>query len=307
MGSPLDSSQFVRLLDTRLREVAEATYMELPTMIDTMFRVVDSNSAWEEFFSVGAVPDIPEFNGKLSYLGVAPGYHIKMEPKEYAGGVQSERKLIDDKKYAVLDDRARGLMTSAQRTREKLGARSFQNAFSSSFDFSTSEEGVSLCSSSHTTKAGTSTSTGFDNSGTSALSKTSVASTRISMKQFRNDISERIDVSDNLALVVPDNLADTAMEIVQTPKSLDTAEGNINPQYQRYKVIVWPRLDDSDTNNWFMVDLDAMKRAHIWINRIMPEVKSTVDFETYILKTAVYFRCAYGFTDWRWIYGHQVS
>lgn len=307
MGSPLDSAQFVRLLDERLRQVTEQTYNELPSMIPTLFGMIDSDSAWEEFFGVGEVPDIPEFTGKVSYLPIAPGYYTKIEPKEYAGGIQSERKLIDDKKYAVLDNRAAKLMRAAGRTREKHGARPWQNAFSTAFDYMTSEEGVSLCSDSHTTKSGTSTSTGFDNSGTSALSKTSVAATRILMKQFRNDISERIDVGDNLALIVPSALEETAYEIVSTPKSLDTAEGNMNFNHRRYQVIVYPRLDDTDTNNWFMVDLDKMKEQLKWIDRIAPETKNTVDFDTYILKTAIYMRHAYGFIDWRFIYGHNVS
>ena len=307
MGSPLDSAQFVRLLDARLREVAEKKYKELPTMIPKIFNIINTDSAWEEFFSVGAVPDIPEFNGKVSYLGIAPGYYTKIEPKEYAGGIQCERKLIDDKKYGVLDSKAEGLMIAAQRTREKLGVKLLANAFSSAFDFMTSEEGVALCSSNHTTKAGTSTTDGFDNSGTTALSKTSVGATRLLMRQFRNDISERIEISDNLALIVPDGLADAAEEIVGTPKSMDTTEGNINMQASRYEIIPYLRLDDYDANNWFMVDKDAMKRDAVWMDRIAPEIKNTVDYETYILKTAIYFRCAYGFKDWRWIYGHVVS
>lgn len=307
MPSPLDSAQFVRLLDKRLREVTEKRYKELPTMIPKLYNEISSDSAWEEFFSVGSVQDIPEFNGKISYLGQAPGFYTKIEPKEYAGGIQFERKLLDDKKYSVLDSRASSLMESAQRTREKLGVKMFSNAFSTAFDFMTSEEGVALCSSSHTTKSGTSTSSGFDNSGTSALSKTTVAATRLLMRQFRNDISERIEISDNLALIVPDSLADAAEEIVRTPKSLDTAEGNVNMQAGRYEVIPYLRLDDYDSNNWFMVDRDAMKRNALWVNRVNPEVKNTVDFETYILKTAIYFRVAYGFTDWRFIYGHAVT
>lgn len=307
MASPLDSAQFVRLLDERLREVAENTYNELPSMIPQLYRVIDSDSAWEEFYSVGAVPDIPEFTGKLATLGIAPGYHYKIEPKQYGAEIQAERKLIDDKKYAVLDSRAAGLMTSAQRVREKLGARSFTRAFSTAFDFMTSEEGVSLCSNSHTTKSGASTASGFDNSGTSALSATSVAATRLLMRRFRNDIAERIDISDNLAIICPDNLADTAYEIVQTPKSLDTTEGNVNMQYGRYKVIPYLRLDDTDTNNWFLVDLTMMKKHLIWLNRIMPELKNTVDYSTYILRQAIYMRMAYGFIDWRWCFGHNVS
>lgn len=307
MGNPLDSAQFVRLLDKRLRMVEESKYKELPTMIPKIYNVIKSDSAWEEFFAVGAVPDIPEFSGKLQYLPVHPGFHTKIEPKEYAGALQAERKLIEDKKYPVLDARAEGLMVAAQRTREKLGVRPFAYAFSTAFDFMNSEEGVALCSSSHTTKSGTSTASGFNNAGSSAFSKTAVAATRLLMRQFRNDISERIEISDRLAIVVPDNLADAAYELVGTEKGYESAEGTKNMEYNRYEIIPYLRLDDYDTNNWYMVDREAMKRDLLWIDRILPETKHTVDFETYMLKLAIYFRCAYGWKDWRWIYGHAVS
>jgi len=307
MGSPLDSSQFVRLLDQRLRSVSENKYKDLPSMIPKLYNTLPSDSAWEEFYGIGAVPDIPEFNGKVSWLGIAPGYHSKIEPKEYAGGILAERKLIDDKKYKVLDGRAEGLMGSAHRVREKKGMRTFGYAFSTAFDYMESEEGVALCSSSHTTKSGTSTSSGFDNAGTSAMSKTSIATTRLLMRKFRNDISERIEVGDDLAIVCPDNLADTAYEITGTPAGYDTTALDKNMSYGRYEVIPYLRLDDVDTNNWFMVWKSQMKKDLMWIDRISPESKNTVDFSTYQLQQAVYFRCAAGFIDWRWVYGNVVS
>jgi len=307
MGSPLDSSQFVRLLDKRLKDVGERRHKELASMIPTFFNVMSSDSAWEEFLDIGAVPDIPEFNGKISYLPISPEFHRKIEHKEYAGGIMVERKLIDDKKYAVLDARAAGLMESAGRSKEKQAVRLFANSASSAFDFMTNEEGVALVSSSHASRSGASTASGFDNSGTSALSKTAVAATRILMRQFRNDIGERIEVGDNLALVVPDNLADTADELVGTPKGYETANHTKNNQYGRYEVIPYLRLDDYDTNNWYMVDKDMMKRDAVWFNRVNPEIENTVDYETKQLKTSVYYRCSYGYRDWRWIYGHIVS
>jgi hypothetical protein len=276
-------------------------------MIPTFYNVMSSDSTWEEFFSVGSVGDIPEFNGKLTYLPIMPGWHKKVEHKEYAAGIVAERKLIDDKKYAVLDDRAGSLMVAARRTQEKEAVRTFAYADSTAFDYMTSDEGVALASSSHTTRSAVSTTTGFDNAGTSALSKTSVAATRIAMRGFKNDDGERIEVGDDLALVVPDNLADSAMEIVGTQKGLDTAEGNINPQYGRYEVIPYLRLDDYDTNNWGMVWKSQMKKDLAWFNRVNPETKNTVDFETYQLKQAVYYRNSYMWKDWRWIYWHIVS
>ena len=307
MASPLDSSQFVRLLDKRLREVAEDKYSQLPSMIPKFFNVMTSESTWEEFYSVGGVGDIPEFNGKLTYLPIIPGWHKKVEHKEYAAGIVAERKLIDDKKYAVLDGRAEKLIVAGNRTREKQAVRLFAYADSVAFDYMTSEEGVALVSSNHTTEAAVSTTSGFDNSGTAAISPTSVAATRIAMRKFRNDDGERIEVGDDLAIVVPDDLADRAMEIVGTQKSLDTTEGNINPQYGRYEVIPYMRLSDFDTNNWGMVWKSQMKDDLAWFDRIKPETKNTVDFDTYQLKQAIYFRNSFMWKDWRWIFWNLVS
>lgn len=309
MGSPLDSSQFVRLLDARLREVSEGEkkYQELSSMIPPLFRILPSDSAWEEFYSIGAVPDIPEFNGMITYLSQSPGFVTRIEHKEWAGGLIAERKLLDDKKYAVLEDRAGSLMRSAMRTREKQAVRAFNNSFSASFDYQTSEENLSLCNDAHTTKSGTGTTPGFDNAGTTKFSKVSVVATRLLMRKFRNDISERIEISNNLALIVPDYLADDAYELVGSEKDSTSANNTVEMNYKRYQIIPYMRLDDNSTSNWFMVDMDAMKKDLIWMDRISPETKNTVDFETYQLKQAVYFRCSYGFTDWRWIYGHNVT
>ena len=95
--------------------------------------------------------------------------------------------------------------------------------------------------------------------------------------------------------------------ITKTPKSLDTAEGNVNFHYQRYDLQVLPRLDDYSTSNWFLVWKSQMKKKNLWYDRIKPEPKTTWDFETYTLKLSNYFRYSYGFTDWRWMLGSQVS
>lgn len=308
MADVTTSSQLQRLLDKRLREVAdfEKLYPNLNPMIPTLFRMFDSDAAFEEFYSVGSLPDHQRFTGKIPFVNRSPGYHIKIEPYEYALGRQLERKFLDDKKYPVFDDEAVALTNSAGRTMEKEASVIFTGAFSTAFQFQTNEEGVALCGS-HRTKSGTSTATGFSNAGTSAMNKTSVAATRILMRQFRNDVSERIEMSDNFALLVPDNLADAAYELVNTPKGLDTVEGNVNPQYKRYQVIPYARLDDSDTNNWFMVNMDLMKKMLIFINRIKPETKTQIDFHTLVTMISSYMRFGAGTTDWRWIYGHSVT
>jgi phage major head subunit gpT-like protein len=306
MGNPVISENFIRLLDTRFKEVSQKAWDEVPSQKGELYRDVPSDSAWEEFFSVSGVGDIPAFNGKLEYLTQSPGYVTRIEPKEYAAGLAFERKFMDDKKYSVMSDQIEELTIAAQRTKAKIEVDPFAYAFSSAFSYMYSEEGVSLCSDSHTTKAGVSTASGFDNAGTSAMSKTSIAATRLAMLRLRNDIGERI-ITNPDTIVCGESLADTAYEVVGSEKNPDNANNTKNMDYNRYKVLVLKRLDDYDTNNWFMVDSRQMKKHLLWIDRIAKETKMTVDFETFMLKWSIYFRCGNGFKDWRWCYGHNVS
>jgi phage major head subunit gpT-like protein len=238
---------------------------------------------------------------------LAPGFLTRIETREYALQLIAERKLIDDEQYGVLEDRASKLMKSAMRTMSKIEIEFLTEAFSSAFSTQRKEEGVALCSSSHTTKSGASTTVGFNNVGTAALSKSSLATARLAMRQFRNDIGERMDTGTNFAIVIPSALADTADEIINTAVGYNTAAGDKNVAYQRYKIIEVPLLDDYDSNNWYMVDLNRMKDNLIFWDRISPEPHNTVDWNTFQLLQAIYFRCGWGWKGWRWIYGNQVS
>lgn len=307
LSSPLTSAKFARLLKKDLKEVVEDELKSLPNQGEKYYRVIDSDMAQEEFFNVSGLPDIGEFNGKLSYIGQAPGYYNKIEPKEFAQGTQTERKFIDDNQFGVLRNQGKALAKALARTKEKYRARPFVNAFSSAWDFQQSEEGLSLCNSSHTTKSGTSTASGFDNAGTSAMSPTSVAASWLAMRQFRDPISERIEMDDSWTIMCPDTLGDRAEEIVGTEKGIDSGNHTINVQKGRYNVERYMRLDDYSTTNWFLVNWTLMKQYLVWISHTDADYNNTVDFDTYALKHSIYARWGNGYLDWRWIYGHQVA
>ena len=307
MVTPLNSDAFVKLLKKDMDQVSEKRYNDLPQQGAELYKNITMTKEEYEAYTVSGLPDIPEFNGKLSYYGQAPGYWTKIEPKEFAMGVITVRKFLDDNQWPVLRDHATGLINSMVRTQEKYRARPFNYAWSTAFDFMSSEEGLSLANANHTTKSGTSTSKGFDNTGTSALSKTSVAATWLKMRGFRDDTSERIEMTDNYRIICPDALGDSAEEIVGTVKSVDDANNNINPQYGRYSVMRYMRLDDYDSNNWHMVNMDLMRKYLIWASRIPYETDTIVDFETKAVKHSIYSRWGYGWFDWRWIISHQVT
>jgi len=310
MANPLSSPEFARLLDKRLSMAyeQEASKPELKGMREVFFNMASSDSAFEEFFYTTGVGDIPEFNGQLTYLSVYPGFHTKIEHKEYAGGLQAERKLLDDKKYGVLDNRAAMLARAMARTQEKSAARLFTQATSTAYDFMTSEENKPLCSSSHLTKVGgVSTATGFDNTSTLSLTKSALTTVWLKARLFKLDTGERYEGWDNCAVVVPDALADTASEIVGSQKDPDSANNTVNMMYRRFKVIPYMRLDDTDTNDWYLVDLDGLKSDFVWHDRIKAEYKNTIDWDTYAVLQAVYGRWSYGFKGWRSIIKSTAS
>ena len=308
MGTPIARSAFVLLLSDTLREVTEDQYADLTKMKDIFFKNVPSEKAWEEYLDVSDLGDIREFNGKIEYLPVYSGYRKVIEPKEYAAGVQVQQKFIEDNRYDVLVNFAKKLMKSAVRTQEKHAVGAFNDAFSASYTYmTTNEEGVALCSDNHTTKVpGTSTSDGFDNLGTTALSKTSLAASRILMKQFRSSIGERIEISENMSIVVPEALRDTASEITGTPAGLYTTDGTINTEHGRTGVIPYPRLDDNSATNWFLVDNDRMKESLLWIDRKPLVHDVTEDWDTYNMLQKIRGRWGYGVIDWRWVFGSNV-
>jgi len=307
MGNPLTDRQFVRLLDNRLTKCFTDRFKGLPLIIDQFFNRVADKSAWLEYYSVGSVPDPELFNGTIQYQGVAPGYHTKIEPLEYAGGIMIERRLLDTDKYNVIEGRAKGEAIACNRKMNKLAHEPFIYHDSSAFTFMTPEEGVALCSNSHTTKAsGVSTSSGFDNLSTLAFDAVNLEAVRIQSLGLRDDIGERMTTNFD-TIIHGSNLAEAVWEVIKSEGKVDEMTNNANFQRGRWKSIELPYLDDFDTNDWGIIDSAAMKESLIWQDGVPLEFNSTTDFDTLMRKYASYFVCGWGWTDWRWIIMSSVS
>lgn len=315
MGPVLDLNMFARLADRRLDKVKEDYLPKYQDKINQIFGTQPLDKAFYEYYEVGSLPDIPVFTGKVDFLSQDPGFYTRIEPKEYVGGVAMTKKMMEDNQYNVFKNRQTQMVTSYGRTKEKAAAKLLGNAFSASWDYMYTEEGVSLCNSSHLTKSqGVSTSTGFGNAGSSALSPTSLAATRILFNKFRNDIGEYYNSEAN-TIIVPQALYDTACEITgYDPRNgaesgMDMASANrkINVLYKAFTVIPWLRLDDYSTKNWFMTDMSLEKEMLVWIDRVPFETESRTDFMTYAFQQKGRGRFGCGYLGWRFCYGHQVS
>jgi len=308
MAVPLVSENFADLLEPGLRKIFDDQYKALPAMIPSLFDMRSASTSYEKDSSVGAFGDFTDFDtsGQVVYDDVAQGYDVKIEFKQWVSGFQVERKLFDDDLYGIINKKPRQLAVSAQRTREKHAAQVFSNAFSGSGSISgilTNSEALSLCNSAHTSTASAGY-TNISNTGTTALSATAIEATRRLMAVWTDDRGNLIQVNPDL-LICPRALEETAWTIIATKGEIDSAENNANFHYGKYKLAVWDYL--SDSNNWFFVDSAMMKTMLAWYDRVALEFGQDKSFDTFVAKYRAYMRYGYGWNDWRWIYGHNVS
>ena len=305
MATPMDSGSFGDLLDIRFQKIFVDTLKPLPDMLGEVYTMVPSNGrnnmTWSE---VGTLTDWDEFTGTVAYSSLNQGYDVTMTPVEFTKGTQVNRKLYDDDQFHIMDQKPKSMAESLYRTRQKHGARIFNNANSIDTLFYSHSEGVPLASNSHTTTSGASTATGFDNLTTASLTATAVFAKRLQMIGYRGDQAERIEVMPD-ELWYPPDLSEQAFEIVKSQGKVDSANNNRNFHEGRYKTYEWRYL--TDTNNWFMCDSSLRKQFLFWCDRVPAEFAMIEDFDSLVAKWRGYVRHSMTYVNWRWIDAAIVS
>ena len=306
MPVPHVSTAFADLLDPDFQKIFNDHLPQLNDMLPELYRFEPTNGRENMTFSeVSGYADIGQFSGTVDFQGATQGFDTTITPLEFASGIQVERALFDDDQYSIMNAKPEGLARAQKRTRQKHGARPFNNAFSVDTFFYVNSEAVAMCSNSHTTNVSSvSTSTGFDNLGASALSATEVATARIQMRGFLDPAGNRFDIEPD-ELLIPTDLYEIAFEIVSSMGKVDEETNNRNVHKGRYTIKEWNYLDDA--NDWFMMDSALRGDALHWTDRILPEFAMAEDLDTLIAKWRLYYRYALGHTDWRFIFGAEVS
>lgn len=300
--SPLTSAQAVKLLDKNISKFYWDRYKGLDLIKDKIYDVMKSKKAWEEFQSVGSLPDPQLFNGVIQMQNFSMGYHTKIVPLEYAGGFILERRLIDTDQSGIIKKLPQQLAIAANRKMNKIAHEPFIYPDSSSFTFMTSEEAVALASNSHTTKASdVLTTTGFDNLATYAFDAANLEALRIQTLGFKDDIGERIQTNFD-TIVYGSSLASDVWEVINSAGKTGDNLNNANFQKGRWKTLELPMLDDYSATGWGIIDSAAMKDSLIWVDSVPLEFNTPpLDYDHQMRKYQDYFVCAWGFTDWRFM------
>lgn len=302
------STNFPDLLITDLEELWDSAYPHEPSMLPKIYDMLPNNGRdVYKFSSVGALPDDQLFNGTIDFQQFYQGYDTTLTPLEFSNGFTVERKLRDDDQYGVYSQRPRQLKESYWRTQERYGARPFNMGFANDTFFYTNTENVALFSNSHTTTVpGVSTSIGFDNKITAALSHTAVATAWILASEFRGDQGEIMTCRPD-TLIAPDNLYEEAHEIFNSPRQPNDANNAANVHFGSAEVWLWQYLRDASATNWFYVNRRMMKQWLKWADRVQAEFGGVEDFDTIQLKFRSYSRYGNAWTNWRFGIGSEVS
>jgi hypothetical protein len=309
MTAPMISEQWARFVLPIVRKewLQKMTAVTSPFM--GLMGMQGSKSSVEYSQGVGGFGIIPEYNsataegdpGSITYDSFSPLYETTFTHKEYAKGVAIERKLWDDNMTGLIQRKAQGLGNSFGTTRAYHASSILNNAFDSDY---VGGDSVALCSASHPTNENDSTA--ISNAGSTALSYAAVVDTMIAGSDLNDDRGYPMPAIYDV-LYVPTALQAKAYEIVNAIGKPGTADNDANFLASKgLRVVVDAYL--SDANNWFMIDSAQAGLHALWFDRVAPElaIDPTGDYNL-VARYRGYMRYSYGWDDFRWIYGHEVS
>jgi hypothetical protein len=308
MANPMISDQWPRFVLPIIRKEWDQSMNAIASPFMSLMGVSSSVSSVEYSQGVGTFGLVPEYNsadaegapGAIQYDSFSPLFEATFTHKEYAKGVSIERKLMDDNRTGQIKRIAQNLGHSFGTTRAYHASSILNNAFATV----TGPDSVYLCSASH--NVNDSDGSHVSNLGTTALSYAAVVATLLAGSDMNDDRGYPMPSIYNV-LYVPTALLSKAYEITNAIGKPEGANNDANfLASQGLRVVVDPYL--SDANNWFMIDSAQASMHALWFNRVNPEIAldPSSDYNL-VAKYRGYMRYSFGWDDFRWIYGHNVS
>lgn len=294
------------LLDEVVSAIAFESFYAEPLMVPSLFDIRASGRRRERTASFSG---LSEFETKAELAAATEDQVENQFEKDfthvaYAKKVPIARELIDDSEFGLVEDIGRQIGVMAAYTIENKCASVFRGAFGTTL----AEDALSLCNSAHLNAAGGNSQS---NTGTTALSMTSVKTTRTAMRKYTNYNGDLAGVRPD-SLIIPTDLEESAWEIVNsTGGRPDNANNAANMYAGMFKLFVWDFLSTGvsggDVNNWFMADSRIMAQNLIMYLRTPLEIFGDGNLFTGTRNIGGYMRFSYGVRDWRWVYGHAVA
>jgi hypothetical protein len=304
--SEITSTSFSKALWPGVNKWYGDTYKEFPVEWTHLFDKYTSKRSFEEDVGVSGLGllSMKSEGAGITYDSSRQGFTTRFQHVEYASGFVVTRIAFEDDLYDVVGkQKAQSLAFSVRQTKEILAANVYNRAFNTSYVGGDSATLVASAggggSTSHANVAGGT----WTNGPTIAvdLSEAALEQAHIDIAQFTNDRGLKIAVRPT-KLIIPVQLQFEAARILKGDWQVNSAERNINAMKTMGmvpEIVMNHYLTDADA--WFLrTDTqDGMK----YFERRADEFGTDDDFDTENAKYKASFRCSFGWTDPRGIYG----
>ena len=300
MSGVITTSHFGKALWPGINAWYGKAYEDYPVEYTDLFDTYKSSKAFEEDVMVSSFGLAPVKNEgeAIQYDSEQQGFISRYTHVTYALGFIITKEMFDDDQYDIVGQRrAQALARSLRQTKETIAANVYNRAFNSSY---TGGDGKELLATDHPNVAGGT----WANELTTAadLSEAALEQAIIDMMAWTDDRGLLIAAMPE-KLIVPPELIFEAERILESPLRVGTSDNDANALKNLGKfrggVTVNHYLTDADA--WFIrtnVD-NSMK----YFERKGDSFAEDNDFDTDNAKFKASFRCSFGWSDPRGLFG----
>ena len=299
----ITTSNFAKDLVPGVKTWFGTKYKEYPIEYMDIFEKGNSTRAFEEEVGVTGMglAAVKTEGAGIAYDDTEQGFVSRYTHVTYGLGFIITREMYEDGiAVTVALRRANALAFSIRQTKEIIGTNVLNRAFNSSYTMGAQSDGMELCSALHPNKSG---GTWSNELATPAdLSEAALEQACIDIADFKTDRGLKIAIMPQ-KIILPSELEFDAMRILESVGQSGTANNDINALKASKKfpggVKVNHYLTDADA--WFISTNcpDGMK----YIERRADAFGTENDFDTENAKFKATFRCSFGWSDPRGIFG----
>ena len=302
MATPMRSTDFRSIVEPILNEEFNGIYEQRADEWAQVFREFQGipRNYHEEpvLFGFGAAPELPD-GMPVTYQSGGVLFIQRYVYKVYGLAFALTKVLVEDGDHIRIGQTyARHLAQSLIETKETLGANVLNRAFNASYP---GGDGVALVATNHPIVTGT-----LSNQLSTAanLSQTSLEQMLVQIRQAQDNNGKRIRLNPTKLVVSPSNVFQAEV-LLKSVLRAGTANNDINPVKSMGLLAGGQaNLSRLTSNTAWWVETDAPEGLKLAKRRGL-EKSMEGDFETDSMRYKSTERYAFGWTDWRGVYGTQ--
>lgn len=282
-----------------LEAVIVAKAENYPSMIPILFNEEMMSTDIYQTTTLSGVsnPSLKPENTPVTFQTIKPGYNKTYTAFTYAIGYRISKEAVDDGKYNFIKRATDSFAKGMFEIKELNAAQIFDDGFTVN-----GYDGVPLFSTAHP----------LENAAGFGVNRPAVASalSLTSFRELRNILQDTVNEDGQLIryqmqyLVVPQDLQDTAAELMKSAYQPTNANNAINSVYQSAMIVPgghWQYLGSQTA--WF-ITAPKEDSGLMWLTRENFNTTSDYDKVTFAWEVIGSCRFAQGYSSWRGVVGN---